>query len=528
MWNELPAEQRNEYKRMILAFASLTEMFAQKADSPSEEDAQQSGTLSPIINSKYQETVFQKVFHASSEDIANTSYDAAIDDKQNNTKYLIGIKTFGIASGDQKVAQFKANHNEWADIISRIKDNAVDENGNPKSREKINEINSGLYMELAQQIAYLRNMRIDSSQSNLQGFSVLVGRDNIQTVYHILMPSKKGDKPRIMVGETSYDKIDIDNLKIIGCSSKNPTNFDFTDGNHTYRFTSADSQLLMNFDNKNIVKDTWDVKYAEDAYQIFADLADRVYGGTSAAEAPLRESHSWKIDAERYSGFNAFYGISYKGGPNAFKKRIEIIADSYKDTVKPQTLNVFVTNLKEYADLPYSSNDEKRHKESKRDDLVKILDFIGDRELTDYVMPMLYRPQDEVYIPIPKARIFHQTYPDFFGPGYGTLIKDGGKWKLANKKRIFPLVLEPSGERMDAYITQDSGKAIESDGKQSILGKWLLRELFQLREHEPLTEKRLNELNINGIRVYKETGKPDIHLEFIWIDDDDLPNDYIG
>lgn len=134
MWNELPAEQRNEYKRMILAFASLTEMFAQKADSPSEEDAQQSGTLSPIINSKYQETVFQKVFHASSEDIANTSYDAAIDDKQNNTKYLIGIKTFGIASGDQKVAQFKANHNEWADIISRIKDNAVDENGNPKSR----------------------------------------------------------------------------------------------------------------------------------------------------------------------------------------------------------------------------------------------------------------------------------------------------------------------------------------------------------------------------------------------------------
>lgn len=94
MWNELPAEQRNEYKRMILAFASLTEMFAQKADNPSEEDAQQSGTLSPIINSKYQETVFQKVFHASSEDIANTSYDAAIDDKQNNTKYLIGITAF--------------------------------------------------------------------------------------------------------------------------------------------------------------------------------------------------------------------------------------------------------------------------------------------------------------------------------------------------------------------------------------------------------------------------------------------------
>lgn len=527
MWDELPVSQRNEYKRMILAFASLTEMFAQKADSSSEEEAQQPGTLSPIINSKYQETVFQKVFHASSEDIANTSYDAAINDKQNNTKYLIGIKTFGIASGDQKVAQFKANHNEWADIISQIKDNAADENGNPKSREEINEINSGLYMELAQQIAYLRNMRIDSSRSNLQGFSVLIGRDNIQTVYHVLMPSKKGDKPRIMVGETSYDKIDIDNLKIIGCSSKNPTNFDFTDGNHTYRFTSADSQLLMNFDNKNIVKDTWDVKYADDAYQIFADLADRVYGEKEPA-VTVRESHCWKIEAERYSGFNAFYGISYKGGPAAFKSRINTIAENYKDSVKPQTLSVLVSNLREYSNLPYSTNDEKKVKETKRDDLVQILDFIGDKELTDYVMPMLYRPQDEVYIPIPKARIFHQTYPDFFGPGYGTLIKDGGKWKLANKKQIFPLVLEPSGERMDAYITQDSGKAIESDGKQSILGKWLLRELFQLREYEPLTEKRLNELNINGIRVYKESGNRDIHLEFIWIDDDSLPDDYIG
>ena len=43
-----------------------------------------------------------------------------------------------------------------------------------------------------------------------------------------------------------------------------------------------------------------------------------------------------------------------------------------------------------------------------------------------------------------------------------------------------------------------------------------------------LKQKRLDELNINGIRVYKEIGKPDIHLEFIWIDDGDLPNDYIG
>ena len=71
MWDNLPDIQKDEYKRMILAFASLTEVFAQKSDVEKE-------TPSPIINSKYQETVFQKVFNAPAEDIGNTSYDAAI------------------------------------------------------------------------------------------------------------------------------------------------------------------------------------------------------------------------------------------------------------------------------------------------------------------------------------------------------------------------------------------------------------------------------------------------------------------
>ena len=55
MWNELPEKDRTEYKNYILAFASLTEAFAQKAEGDE--------TLSPIINSKYQETVFQKAFN---------------------------------------------------------------------------------------------------------------------------------------------------------------------------------------------------------------------------------------------------------------------------------------------------------------------------------------------------------------------------------------------------------------------------------------------------------------------------------
>lgn len=51
MWSDLPEEKKEEYKRLILAFASLTGMFAQKSyDNDS--------NVSPIINSKFQETAF--------------------------------------------------------------------------------------------------------------------------------------------------------------------------------------------------------------------------------------------------------------------------------------------------------------------------------------------------------------------------------------------------------------------------------------------------------------------------------------
>ena len=112
MWEDLPSSKKNEYKRLILAFASLTEMFAQKVTDNVEEAA-------PIINSKFQETAFQRAFNAYAEDIGNTSYDASLE--HNGEKYLVGIKTFGISSGGQKVAQFKAKHDEWSDIIDEIK-----------------------------------------------------------------------------------------------------------------------------------------------------------------------------------------------------------------------------------------------------------------------------------------------------------------------------------------------------------------------------------------------------------------------
>ena len=547
MWKELSQKQREEYKKMILAFASLTEMFPQKKEILEDEtENEESELLSPIINSKYQETVFQRVFNASAEDIGNTSYDAALKsiDKNGNTiKYLVGIKTFGVGTGNQKIAQFKTNHNEWADLISKIRDNALDENGNQLSKDVINKKNDDLYLELAKNISKLRNERIESSKAQIRGFNI-DEKDTVCAVYHVLMPSKKGDIPQIHVGEISYDEINVDKLKVLGCTSaKTPINFNFTDGNHTYRFTSADSQLLMDFKNKKIIQEDWDVKYAEDAYEIFSEIANKVYKNSLDTEeiAGIEQaSFSWKItnsegEVERYSGFNGFYGVCSKAKRTSAQidKIVEKLKKTYSNDENREQLDGTLKKFKDYMKLEARTNEEKRQKEQIRNNILKDVKNIKITEGSDFVDKMcnyMFRPVNEMYIPIPLARKFHQEHPDFFGKDIGTFKNENGKLKLAKEKhdRTFTMVFEPSGDEMEMFIGQEAGKGIESNTEQSKLGKWLMENVFRLEKYEPLTAKRLNDLQINGIRLSRYPNDDRVHLNFIWIDDDELPDDYIS
>ena len=70
MWEHLKQEQKEKYKTLITNFASLSEAFSQKAEGEDSDDRE--SYVAPIVNSKFQETVFQKAFHAVGEDIANT------------------------------------------------------------------------------------------------------------------------------------------------------------------------------------------------------------------------------------------------------------------------------------------------------------------------------------------------------------------------------------------------------------------------------------------------------------------------
>lgn len=535
MWKILPLKDKEEYKRLILAFASLTEMFTQKT-------VDDNKIPSPIINSKFQETVFQKALHAYAEDIGNTSYDASLKVKHDGKeeKFLVGIKTFGINSGDQKIAQFKAYHQHY--LVQRFqqieKNFIINKHRSKSDLDKMNFIN---YLTIAQDLSRIRNDRIESSIENLKGFKVDKDEE-IHSVYHVLMPSKKGDKPKIYVGETNYDKIDIDNIRIIGCTNvKNPSNFVFTDGKHTYKYTSADSQLYMKFDNSHIVVDTWDVVYAKDAYKIFSEIGEKVY--TSKENNPYIpktksvESYSWLIlnkdgYVEQFSGFNSFYGVGSKLPKDLRKKRCDNVYKKYKGIVADELLEKIHNELIKYMlDTPTNYKD-KKSKALNRNSIMYLVSKTGNNNLVDDIKKLVYRPMNEIYIPIPNSKKFHKEHPNFFKNNIGEIIADEKtgteKFVLTSNKddRKFNLVFEPSGDSIQSFIAQDGGKAIESCEKQSYLGEWILRKVFQLDEYELLTRLKLEELGINGIRLYKEQGSKDIHLKFIWIDKDALPDDY--
>lgn len=81
----------------------------------------------------------------------------------------------------------------------------------------------------------------------------------------------------------------------------------------------------------------------------------------------------------------------------------------------------------------------------------------------------------EVYIPIPESNHFHAERPDFFGKNIGTFKPGTKELALSKENRTFKLKFLPSGDIIDAYINQESGKAIQSIDKQDILGNWILR-----------------------------------------------------
>jgi len=95
------------------------------------------------------------------------------------------------------------------------------------------------------------------------------------------------------------------------------------------------------------------------------------------------------------------------------------------------------------------------------------------------------RHPDEIYIPIPAW--IHKDFDGFF-PG-----------------RDVPFNLElPDGSIMNAKVCQEGGKAFMSNPNKA-LGKWLLRDVLNLKERELLTKQKLQEIGLDSIAIYKKS-----------------------
>ncbi len=107
------------------------------------------------------------------------------------------------------------------------------------------------------------------------------------------------------------------------------------------------------------------------------------------------------------------------------------------------------------------------------------------------------RKMDEVYIPIPAW--VHKEYPDFF-PEVDTPFN----LSLPNKKN------------MSAKVCQQGKKALMSN-PNTALGEWILRDVLGLDEGEVLTYKKLEDIGLDSVVIYK-ISEGEYKIDFAKVD----------
>ncbi len=93
------------------------------------------------------------------------------------------------------------------------------------------------------------------------------------------------------------------------------------------------------------------------------------------------------------------------------------------------------------------------------------------------------RHLDEIYIPVPAN--IHKNYPKFF----------------PDRETPFMLRL-PDGNSMKSKICQAGGKALMSYSNKE-LGRWILRDVLEIRPGELLKYEKLREVGIDSVRIDK-------------------------
>lgn len=99
------------------------------------------------------------------------------------------------------------------------------------------------------------------------------------------------------------------------------------------------------------------------------------------------------------------------------------------------------------------------------------------------------RHENEVYIPVPSW--IHREKPDFFKYATGRYPKTDS----------FTVIL-PNKKSLSMKVTQDGGKALQSDPNKD-LGHWLLREVLRLAPGTLVTKELLDIIGVDSVRLSK-------------------------
>lgn len=200
VWQKYTKKQQDEYIKFLTVYGALSNLFRQKQGEPI-----------PYLDSKFQETIYAKVFQSKNVDIGNTPHD--ILSVFGSKRIGIGLKTWMNSTPSyQKVMQLK-----------RYKDDIMKVVNNPE--------------ELVYMVSSIKNSRMESDYKRL-------GLNQNSNIYHYVTR----DTCSLQIQECAYPLVDIEKITDI----KNyHTSVTWSDGQKKYKFTIGDSQIWQYFDSSD-------------------------------------------------------------------------------------------------------------------------------------------------------------------------------------------------------------------------------------------------------------------------------------
>ncbi len=233
VWEKYTKEQQDEYKKFLQVYGSLSNLFRQKHGEPI-----------PYLDSKFQETIYARVFSSENVDIGNTPHD--ILSVFGSERIGIGLKTWMNSTPSyQKVMQLK-----------RYKDDIMAQEHNP--------------YDMVYVISSIKNERMKSDYNRL-------GLDENSNIYHYITR----DAGSLVIQECTYPLIELDRITNVNRTDSSIT---WTDGVKNYKFTFGDSQIWQYFGDSrdSTILDKITVEIMEDPFTFLVKAYESL--GPSSSE----------------------------------------------------------------------------------------------------------------------------------------------------------------------------------------------------------------------------------------------------